>query len=112
FDTYVQKANNLQIWNEEVSASRRYVLVRVDSDDYITRVRVVSGEVIAELDTTGTLTQKFQARSQAPVQASTLVSDVDTDVVAHLIRDASRYPNLMPVDKVFDKLRSLVGTTV
>src|SRR5258708_7703534 len=29
FDTYVQKSNNLQVWNEELSGSRRYVLVRV-----------------------------------------------------------------------------------
>src|SRR3977135_900755 len=27
FDTYIQKANNLQIWNEELSAVRRYVLI-------------------------------------------------------------------------------------
>jgi hypothetical protein len=31
FDTYVQKANNLQIWNEEVSSSRRYILIRVNT---------------------------------------------------------------------------------
>src|SRR5438270_10081006 len=33
FDTYVQKSNNLQIWNEEVSPSRRYVLIRVNGND-------------------------------------------------------------------------------
>ena len=32
FDTYVQKANNLQIWNEEVSSSRRYVIIRVNNE--------------------------------------------------------------------------------
>ena len=36
FDTYVQKSDNLQIWNEEVSPSRRYVLIRLDSTDVVT----------------------------------------------------------------------------
>ena len=112
FDTYVQKANNLQIWNEDVSPSRRYVLVRLDKNDLVICVRVVSGEVIAELDTTGTLTQKFQARSQTLVNTSTLVSDQDTIDIAGLRLNTSRFPNLIPVDEVFAKLKSLVGTTV
>ncbi len=53
FDTYVQKSNNLQIWNEEVASSRRYVLIRVDDDQVVTRVKVVTGDVIAKLDPTG-----------------------------------------------------------
>ena len=112
FDTYVQKANNLQIWNEDVSPSRRYVLIRLDSDDYVTKVRVVSGEVIAELDTTGTLTQKFQAKSQAPVTQSVLNSAQDTEVVQEMIRTRSRFPRLMPVADVFSQLSSLVGTKI
>ena len=36
FDVYTQKSNNLQIWNEALSASRRYVLVRVDENDLVT----------------------------------------------------------------------------
>src|SRR5688500_7597811 len=32
FDTYIQKSNNLQIWNEEISPIRRYVLIRVSSE--------------------------------------------------------------------------------
>ena len=35
FDSYVQKANNLQIWNEEVSPTRRYVIARPDTDGKI-----------------------------------------------------------------------------
>ena len=37
FDTYVQKSNNLQVWNEELSPSRRYVLIRISEADEITR---------------------------------------------------------------------------
>lgn len=62
FDTYAQKSNNLQVWNEELSPSRRYVILRVDEADQIARVKVVNGEELAQLDTTGTLTQKYQAR--------------------------------------------------
>ncbi|MDC9701367.1 MAG: hypothetical protein PSN37_03960 [Alphaproteobacteria bacterium] len=35
FDTYAQKANNLQVWNEELSPSRRYVILRVDDTGVI-----------------------------------------------------------------------------
>ena len=112
FDTYVQKADNLQIWNEEVSPSRRYVLVRLDGNDFVTRIRVVTGTMIAALDNTGTLTQKFQARSQHPVTSSKLISSQDTEVVANLLQHPPRFPGLMPIAEVFNKLQSLVGTTV
>src|SRR5436305_9827150 len=35
FDTYSQKANNLQVWNEEIAATRRYVLIQVSEGDVI-----------------------------------------------------------------------------
>src|SRR6185437_11549855 len=55
FDTYTQKSNNLQVWNEELEPTRRYVLIRVANDDVVTRVKVVTGDTLALLDTTGTL---------------------------------------------------------
>lgn len=61
FDTYIQKSNNLQVWNEEISPNRRYVVIRVSPQDVIERVKVVTGETLARFDTTGTLTQKYQA---------------------------------------------------
>lgn len=78
FDTYIQKANNLQIWNEEISSSRRYVLIRVNQKSVVTNVRVVTGETLARLDPTGTLTQKFQAKSRVLVTTSVLASNTDT----------------------------------
>src|SRR5262249_22706779 len=60
FDTYAQKSNNLQVWNEELASTRRYILLRVSANDLITRVKVVTGDTLALLDTTGTLTQKYQ----------------------------------------------------
>lgn len=77
FDTYVQKSNNLQIWNEEIVPTRRYVIIRLDDVSKVVGVRVVTGETLAKLDTTGTLTKKYQAKSRAPVTQSVLVSQSD-----------------------------------
>ena len=44
FDTYAQKSNNLQVWNEELSATRRYVILRVNEADTITRVKGTSDQ--------------------------------------------------------------------
>ena len=79
FDVYVQKASNLQIWNEEVTATRRYVLVGLSHDDVVTRVRVVAGQTVADWDTTGTLTRKYQARLVVPTSGgSNLLTCTDT----------------------------------
>lgn len=114
FDTHVQKSNNLQIWNQEVSPGRRYVLIRVDSSHVVTRVRVVSGTTIARLDTTGTLTTKYQARAKVPPAGSALVSVRDTQVVLSRMRSASRGADagsepLIPVGDLFKRLVKLCG---
>jgi len=72
FNTYVQKSNNLQIWNEEIVPTRRYVIIRLDESSRVTGVRVATGEILARLDTTGTLTKKYQARAvnPSPLQSS------------------------------------------
>ena len=75
FDTYVQKSNNLQVWNEELSPNRRYVIFRVGESDVITRVKVVTGRRLELLDSTGTLTQKYQARL--------VPSDVSTELISN-----------------------------
>jgi hypothetical protein len=75
---HVQKANNLQIWNEELEPERRHVVIQVDENAAITGVRVVDGETLARLDTTGTLTRKYQASRLAGRTGSALVSAEDT----------------------------------
>jgi len=120
FDTYVQKANNLQIWNEEISPSRRYVLIRVDQGECVTDVHVVAGEALAELDTTGTLTQKFQAKSRQPVTESVLCSPSDTANVQKVLLCANSlvaYDGLdssafLPIAKLSAVLFRLVGTEI
>lgn len=114
FDTYVQKSNNLQIWNQEVSPSRRYVLIRVDSSHVVTRVRVVSGTTIARFDTTGTLTTKYQARAKVPPACSTLVSVTDTQAVLSWMQSASGpedagTEHLIPIGDLFKRLVKVCG---
>lgn len=125
FDTYIQKSKNLQIWNEEIAPTRRYVIIRVDESSKVTGVRVVTGEVLARLDTTGTLTKKYQAKSREPVTASVLVSKSDAysvhDAVAgvpnrrlilgqgggrKVVLDFTRF---LPIEALYKKLVKLQG---
>src|SRR6185437_15467250 len=85
FDTYRQKSNNLQVWNEELSPTRRYVLLRVSDNDVVVRVKVVTGEALALLDTTGTLTSKYQARCIPGAEATELITKTDTALLAPFV---------------------------
>jgi hypothetical protein len=121
FDTYAQKSNNLQVWNEELSPTRRYVILRVDEVDQIARVKVVNGEELAQLDTAGTLTQKYQARLIPGVASEELVSPTDTDALlphtrawANLAQTVSPIDHpahglILPIGEVFERLRGAVG---
>ncbi|MDR7154586.1 hypothetical protein J2W40_001398 [Sphingobium xenophagum] len=121
FDTYVQKSNNLQVWNEELSPTRRYVIIRVDDADVICKVKVVTGEDLALLDTTGTLTQKYQARLIPKEAEAELIADVDTDRLQPFVQSGANlekaaspidHPSaglILPIAEVFDRLRALVS---
>lgn len=123
FDKYVQKANNLQVWNEELDPTRRYVIIRQGEDGRISRVRVITGADLGILDTTGTLTQKYQARLTPVVGVSSeLISPSDTDTLlpffrtCHVCESVLTSPiavptasELMPIETVYEALRSIVG---
>jgi len=120
-DTYVQKSNNLQVWNEELDPIRRYVLIRLSSDDEITRVKVVTGKDLASLDTTGTLTQKYQARLIMGERQGELISNYDTKVILPFVNPHAAFNGLSPIDNpivegilpvnvLFDILSQLIGT--
>lgn len=123
FDTYVQKSNNLQVWNEELSPTRRYVLIRLSKDDVVTRVKVVTGATLAKLDTTGTLTQKYQARCLLGAAATELVTEEDTPALSPLVaadvdlRHATTpvsYPEaggLLPIAVLYARLSRLISST-
>lgn len=122
FDTYIQKANNLQVWNEDLHPTRRYVIIRVSADDVVDRVKVVTGAALAKLDRTGTLTQKYQARMIPSRSGSELVSQQDTDLVRKIVlkkgypkrfaESPTAHPTescLLPIKEVFARVEGLAG---
>lgn len=119
FDTYVQASDNLQIWNEELKPRRRYVLIAVDEKGLVNRVRVVTGAMLAKLDTTGTLTQKYQARFIPGTQTAELVSSTDSEHLKPLLgtfsnREPTDDPELgavLPIRSLFERLTLLVGSS-
>jgi hypothetical protein len=122
FDTYTQKSNNLQIWNDELSPSRRYVGIRPDSAGVVRRVKVVTGDALAKLDTTGTLTQKYQARLICKKDNAELVSSEDTPTVRVLANPRAKLEGISPTDNpsagailpiavLFRRLLPLVGVS-
>lgn len=48
FDVYTQKSMNVQIWNEEIDAARRYVFLRPDEADVIKAVKIITGEELVQ----------------------------------------------------------------
>lgn len=122
FDVYTQKSLNVQIWNEEVDANRRYVILRIDQNDSITAVRVISGEQLASYDRTGTLTRKYQARMQS--YGRNICSLADTETVwkwgAHNTCsfknvNPNHYPSreqLLDIMEVFSRLLPMIGTSI
>jgi len=121
-DLYVQKSNNLQIWNEGVSPTRRYALFHLDADDIVRRVRVINGADLAKLDTTGTLTKKHQAKLVIGDEECELISAKDSDRLIPFLNASPNLSNgvspvadprgkeLLPVETVYRKLCGLIGT--
>lgn len=120
-DTYVQKSNNLQVWNEELAPTRRYAIIRVNENDQIVRVKVVTGDTLARLDTTGTLTQKYQARCIPGDDASELIVSTDTNRLQGYVSekvdlaigatptDHPQASELLPISSVYMRLNRLIG---
>ncbi len=120
FDVFSQKSNNLQVWNEEIVLSRRYVIIRISDSDEINAVKVVDGQTLARLDTTGTITTKYQARVDTGSVAHVLTTPLDTEALRpHLgtgpsgthvnPSDAPKSGQLLPVADLFSSLSKLVG---
>lgn len=123
FDCFVQKSSNLQVWNEEIEPTRRYVIVRVSDSDEITAVKVVDGRYLASLDTTGALTTKYQARWIRVVDSMPILLDQDTENLQLLLRpDAKNLSRSNPIDnpqahqllsvqEIFDSFVTLIGSS-
>jgi hypothetical protein len=119
-DVYCQQSNNLQIWNQEVDAARRYVIL-ILSDGAISDVKVIAGANLAQYDTTGTLTRKFQANRIHEGSGSSLVSPGDTPDLVRLFSPSPILPEpvspvaapavgrVLDIRTVYDRLLPLVG---
>ena len=126
FDTYIQKSNNLQIWNEVLSSGKRYVLIKVSESDLITNVKVIHGQKLSDYDTTGALTQKYQARLKISVVKSILISKNDTKVIRKIAKKTNQKVNLkeyspidnpqvgylLPIGTIYNKLLNLIGKKI
>lgn len=119
-DVYVQQSSNLQIWNQEVDAARRYVLIIVDTA-VITNVRVIAGADLAQFDKTGTLTSKFQANRINEGSGSRLASTSDTEDLISLLAPTNVLEDgvspvgpptagmILDIDTTYERLLSMVG---
>lgn len=120
-DIYTQKSNNLQIWNEDLSPTRRYALVQISDQGIVLKVKVVNGQELALLDTTGTLTTKYQAGLVVGDVASELISSQDTLAMLPHVRTGTGFgasispvdqPEsciLLPIQQIFERLSALIG---
>lgn len=122
FDTYVQKSNNLQIWNEEIEPTRRYVIFKVSKDDLITHIKVVKGTTLAELDKTGTLTQKYQARIIPDKEKIELITAEDTENLKSIFSfqnniltfktnptEDPKIKELLSISELFNRLKGIIN---
>lgn len=123
FDVYTQKSLNVQIWNEDIDNNRRYVFLKVDDNDTITNVRVISGDQLIHLDRTGTLTQKFQARMNSyhknicsNLDSKTIeqwtLTDSSTNLSSVNPNDYPRKDQLLRINELYRRLLPLVGKSV
>ncbi len=121
-DVYSQEANNLQIWNQEVDAARRYVIL-VLVDGAISNIKVIAGADLAQYDTTGTLTSKFQANRIHEGSGSSLISPRDTADLVRLFDPSSSLAGpvspvappvvgqVLDIRTVYNRLLPLVGSS-
>jgi hypothetical protein len=122
-DVYVQKSNNVQIWNESIHPERRYAMVHVNASDKISGVRVITGATLARLDSTGTLTGKYQARCVPGKSSSELIATNDTKPLLPLLASEpfpvrfaelpSSNPSekqILPIAELMRRMKPLLGT--
>lgn len=122
FDVYTQKSLNVQIWNENIDACRRYVFLRVNENDIITSVKVINGDQLALYDRTGTLTRKYQATMNS--YGYDICSTKDSLTVENWIDDSieslsdinpNHFPQkkqLLSIKEIFKRLKPMVGLTI
>jgi hypothetical protein len=119
-DVAAQERTNFQPVNQAVDAARRYVFLIV-RNGVIADVNVIAGADLAQFDTTGTLTSKFQASRSADRVGSVLASATDTpDFIARFAPSSSIPQGVSPIGPptrgqildiatVYERLSPLLG---
>lgn len=122
-DVAAQGTSNFQPVNEDVDASRRYVFLVLGESGSVIDIRVLLGPAVADMDTTGTVTMKFQAARRSGNRDSRLVSIVDTQHFLEVLAPVAdggtaRSPvlapepgSVLPIAEVYRRLHTLVGQT-
>lgn len=122
-DIYTQKSSNLQIWNEELSPTRRYAIIQISDQDIVLKIKVVNGQELALLDTTGTITTKYQARLVTGAYSQELVSAQDTPHMLPYVQFGAEFAKstspidepecgaLLPIQEIFERLSTLIGSS-
>lgn len=120
-DTYTQKSNNLQIWNEELSPTRRYAIIQISDQNIVLKVKVVSGQELGLLDKTGTITKKYQAGLVTNADTHELISQQDTQSLLPYLQSGATFSTsispvdepkngfLLPIQEIFARLSMLIG---
>jgi hypothetical protein len=120
-DTYAQKSNNLQIWNEELSPTRRYAIIQISEDDVVIKVKVINGQELAKFDTTGKITTKYQASLIVSTGTHELISELDTQSILPHVQFGVKFTTsispvsppesgcLLPIQEIFNRLSPMVG---
>lgn len=122
FDVYTQKSNNLQIWNEEITPQRRYVIVGIDENEVIYKVKVINGIELVGLDKTGKITTKFQAHFTNSGGNCELISNSDTNTLLPYLSQENFLPSngispidypsiqqILPIREIYNRLSKLIG---
>ncbi len=122
FDTYVQKTNNLQIWNEDISPNRRYIIIALNDNDIISKITAITGNQLSVFDKTGTITKKYQAKfTKLEVSENELytlkdtknllqyITGVNPDSFQHSPSKAPAPDDLLTVAEIYRRLVNIVG---
>lgn len=120
-DTYVQRSRNLQIWNENITLTRRYAIIILSPDCLICDVKIITGQELQILDKTGKLTTKYQAILRTKTQSG-LLSSMDSVKLQKLIGKIAKNKRfesspitqptvgqILPIQELHNRLKQLEG---
>jgi len=120
-DINVQESRNLQIWNEDITLTRRYAVIIVSPDALISNIKIITGRDLKELDKTGKLTTKYQAILRASPDSG-LLSKNDSANIQRYVGNTKQNQKfetspkakpiegrVLPIHELYNRLKRLEG---